>query len=62
MPVIYVFGRKPLNVEACVDKLAAYLTLHAMEFDDVDEVELKSSVWYSHVMSEHPLDSPTQSS
>ena len=54
LPVIYVFGRKSLDVEACVDKLAAYLTLHAMDLDGVETVELRSSVWYSHLMSEWP--------
>ena len=38
-----------------MDKLAAYLTLHAMDLDGVEIVELRSSVWYSHLMSEWPF-------
>lgn len=51
LPVIYVFGKKQLDIEECADKLAAYLTLHEMELDGIGVIELRSSVWYSHLMS-----------
>ncbi|KAL5524260.1 DPH2 [Sanghuangporus sanghuang] len=51
LPVIYVFGRKRLNVEECVEKISAYLesaitTEHAQ---DINILHLRHDVGFAHL-------------
>jgi hypothetical protein len=44
-----------MDTEGCVDRIAAYLMLHATDLDDIETIELRHSVWYSHLMGESNL-------
>ncbi|KAI5121354.1 hypothetical protein M0805_000662 [Coniferiporia weirii] len=49
LPVIYVFGRKELDVESCADKISAYVLSRATELADVSAIELRHDVAFAHI-------------
>ncbi|KAL5501871.1 DPH2 [Sanghuangporus vaninii] len=51
LPVIYVFGRKRLNVEECVDKISAYLegTITTGHAQDINILHLRHDVGFAHL-------------
>ncbi|KAL5482353.1 DPH2 [Sanghuangporus weigelae] len=51
LPVIYVFGRKRLNVEECADKISAYLkgTSTTEHTQDINILHLRHDVGFAHL-------------
>ena len=49
LPVIFVFGRKKLDVALCAERLTTYIHDHSAELQAVDHVVLKYDVGYAHL-------------
>ncbi|THH05897.1 hypothetical protein EW145_g4460 [Phellinidium pouzarii] len=52
LPVIYVFGRKELDIDSCVEKIAAYVMLKADESTHFNALELKHDVAFTHISND----------
>ena len=54
LPVVYVFGRKPINIERCVDCLLEAAGLKASDRQETgpDMVLLRHDVVYAHQAGE----------
>lgn len=54
LPVTYVFGRKRLHVDECINRLGTYIDANAEQFDfeGVPTVLLRHAVAYTHAASE----------
>ncbi len=59
LPVLYVFGKRLLGIDACSKKLAEYIHEHTNVVKDIERILLKHDVVYSHVAGAPPMPMPT---
>ena len=51
LPVIYVFGRKKIDVELCVQKITEYVISAAEDIKDTDYIEIRHEVSLTYLAS-----------
>ena len=51
LPVIYVFGRKKIDVELCVQKITEYVISAAEDIKDIDYIEVRHEVSLTYLAS-----------